>query len=328
MLARYRRCGLAAGRTLLCCALTTFWLITGSGLHAAQPPEQKATADKFLQIFLNRPQPGTALDKTMDYYQSTGQLDELITQLKSKAEEAQQSEPDLSARHWLALALMAQSQSRWLESVELLKTAPQANQQKWPIAIAQSLAYEQLQRWPSVIETLAPIVPAALDGSAQYSTESTLEAARRLAKAYSRSGKSNEALDLWRKLASRFGSDKQLAIRLASMAADEGELKFAIEVLDRTLVDMPPSNKRFELAIQRTNLLARSGEETAALASYQELLNSLNTDSWLANDVSGRIEDLIVSREGVTGLIGFYQAELKKRPNDVRSMLRTGQVAG
>ncbi len=295
------------------------WLLCTSQLSAQSNNDeaaQKIAAERFYQLLLKRPQAGTALDKTIEYYQSIGKLDELVQETKTQAQKLQASEPEASARHWLTVALIAQSQSRWLESIELLKQAPDAEQHRWSIHIAQSVAYEQLQRWDEVSEVLEPIIDKAIDQPEQVTAESVIDATRRLAKAYSRTGQSKLALRLWRRLENRFRSDKQVAMRLASMAADEGELEFAIEVLDRVLATMPPSAKRVELAIQRTGLLARSGDEEKAINNYQELLASVNADSWLADDITRRIEDLIYAKDGVDALLAYYRSELLKHPSN------------
>ncbi len=244
-------------------------------------------AEKFLQLLLNRPQPGTALDKTIEYYQSVGELDALCERIKTQAKELQVNQPEAAARHWLALALMAQSQSRWSESLELLRQAPDVVQHRRAIGQTQSVAWEQLQRWPEAIAVLQPLIQQVLEDPGQTSAESVIECARRLAKAYSRTGQSSQAIEVWKKLEARFGRDVQIATRLASMAADEGELDFAVEVLDRVLAGKLPATKRMELAIQRTSLMARAGHEQAAIDSYQQLLSELNADSWLATDIAG-----------------------------------------
>ena len=283
---------------------------------------QKATADKFLQLLLSRPQPGTALDKTVEYYQSIGELDALSQRIKSQATEAQTTQPEAAARQWLAVALIAQSQARWLESIELLRQAPDVAQHRWAIGQAQAVAGEQLQRWPAIVEVLQPLIDQAIDQPGQANAESVIEGARRLAKAYARVGQSDKAIQVWQKLEARLGRDEQIATRLASMAADEGELEFAIEVLDRILAGKLSAVKRMELAIQRTGLIARAGQEEKAIASYEQLLAGLNADSWLASDIAQRIEDLVVSRNGVDALLTYYRAQLAKRPDDMNLMLR------
>ena len=301
------------------------WLIAQTGDEATQAAE-KATAEKFLQLLIKRPQPGTALNKTVEHYQSTGQLERLVGQLKATAEELQLQQPEASARHWLALGFIAQSQSRWLESIDLLGRAPEVPEHRWAIATAQSIAMEQLQRWPAIIEQLQPIIEQEFDGARRTNPESLIDAARRLAKAYARQGNSAEALKVWRMLEQRFRGDKPIATRLVNMAADEGELEFAVELLDRLLAGLPPSTQRVELSVLRTSMVARMGQQADAIASYQELLRGLNADSWLANDVMRRIEELVVDKEGNDGLIAYYQKQIEQQPDQLSVILRLAAV--
>lgn len=307
-------------------ALVLVWMLAAPNRCpslSAQTREAPANpAEKFYEIFLQRPQTGTALDKTIEHYQSYGQFEQLVERLKTQATEFEVDQPEAAARHWLAAALIVQSQSRWLESIELLKHITDDSLLRWEVGRTRSVALEQLQRWSAVIETLRPIVDKAMTESGQVNAEAVIETAQRLAKAYARDGQTAIALDTWRKLEKRFENDQQIAMRLAHMASTEGELDFAIEVLDRLLMSMPRSLKRAELATQRASLVARKGDEAQAIKDYQTILRELNGDSWLANDVSRRLEELIVAKDGSEALQSFYRNELAQRPSDLKLMLR------
>ncbi len=312
--------------------LVLFLALLGSAPVAAQPAletadkAQQATADKFLQIFLNRPQTGTALTKTIEHYQSIGKFEELLERIKSQAAKAQEERPDEATRHWLAAALMVQTQTRWLESLELLQQVPDSGRTNRDIAAAKSVALEQLQRWPDVISVLQPLIEQVLQEQTPGNAEAVIELAQRLARAYARVGQSEQAFGIWKLLEKRFGNDQQVAMRLANMAANEGELRFAVEVLDRIVARMPASIKRVELVVQRIGLLARSGDEETAITQYRELLGSVNADSWLASDISRRIDELIVAKDGVTALIETYRAQVQAKPDDMKAMLRLAML--
>lgn len=313
-------------------SLLTLLLTLGFGslLVAQTRDDADATVEKFTQLFLLRPQAGTALDKIVEHYQAAGQLDKFVDRITSRATQLASEQPEAAARHWLAAALVAQSQSRWLASLDLLQHVSDEKLLRWEIGRARSLALEQLQRWPEIIEVLQPLVeqsmiePSAANAntSANTGAESIIEVAKRLATAYSRDGKTAGALKTWQAIEKRFGNDQQIALRLANMAASEGELDFAIEVLDRILARMPRSIKKTELAAQRTALVARKGDEVAAIVTYQELLGELNSESWLATDITRRLEELIIAKDGTQALLDHYRTQLMQRPDDMKVMLR------
>lgn len=307
----------------ICFMLTCLWATSiQSGNAQDANSNQKTTAEKFLQLLIDRPQRGTALERTVEFYQSTNQLGELCRRLAATAEENSNNASDVAARHWIVLGLIYQTQDQWLESLVPLEKAINDDKHAFTARMAVAEAFENLQRWSDVVAVLQPLGPVTQIPRNKRSANDLLEFAKRLATGLSRTGKSAQALVVWKQLETMFPNDVPIAKRVARLAASEGELEFAEEVLQRALPKIKQPNDRTEVSVELAVLKARMGKRDLALTQFEELLLRSNPDSWLANDLRTRIESIVSDRDGAAGLSRYYESWLEKHPEDVSAMLR------
>src|SRR5262249_40212486 len=63
-----------------------------------------------------------------------------------------------------------------------------------------------------------------------------------------------------------------------------------------------------------------------ALSDFERLLGQLNPESWLFREVRRKIEEVFLRNDDVAGLAAYYEAWIKRTPEDVDALARLGRT--
>lgn len=275
---------------------------------------QRLIADRFLEVLLRRPRPGTALDRVYSYHVQNQSLDEFMASL-DVAEAAEQS----GARQ-MVLGLIHVRRGNSSRAVQALEKAdawlPDNVMASYHYAKAlltdgkrseaQSVLQRAIRRGPS--RTEAPDI--YLD----------------LGRLYLRSGQSEQALEVWQKLTDQFPVDQGIAEKVATSLADEQQLEAALQHFMRLAKDAKTAEYRIGYQVKAAELKARLGQTEIARNELVSILDRLRPGSWLHSDVRGRLERSFLSAGDVDGLTAFYTQQADRWPDDLTWLVRLGEI--
>ncbi|MCO6045540.1 tetratricopeptide repeat protein [Aeoliella sp. ICT_H6.2] len=314
-------------RRLLCLStlsLVAFGLYLGaSGPVAAQPPAvaadsetdaektERITAERFLQLLKRRPRLGTALDKVYGYHVGRGTLDEFCESLEAEAKESN------DGKLWMILGMVQMQRSQDTLAVSSLEKAQDLLPDE-PLPsyyLGKSLVLlGEIDRAIEAMRTAIERKPPRADMLAVFQD---------LGRILQRTGRTDDAIGVWKELEALFPNDTQVQEEIARILAEEGALEAAIERYDRLVENTDDRFRRVEIAIRSAQLKAQLGQTEQSLREFETLLAKVNPDSWLHRDIRNRIEEVFWSSGDIDGLVNYYTDRVEEHPNDVDAMMRS-----
>ncbi len=282
--------------------------------QGADAQRQRLMADRYAQLLLRRPRPGTALDRLYAFHATAGTLDEQITEWTPTAED------DTNAgNRWLLIGLLQQRSGAAAAAVEALQYAEQqlpddpmasfllgtALQAEGQIQPATAALQRALQRQPTRTEAL-PIFLA-------------------LGQLYYQQNQDDDAEQLWSQLEQQFGDDRGIWRRVAQLMVDQQRLQPAIDRYEQLAATSSPQ-EAVTVRLNIARLKLRMGDADQALADLQALLPQVRPGSWLNEQVQREIESVLLADGGYEKLTQYYAARFQQFPEDVDLGLRLGQA--
>ena len=310
---------------LLATGATFFFLSTAShGQNASTPPpptqetaeekKERIAAERFLQLLKRRPRLGTALDRIYGYHVGRGSLDDFSQSLASEASENQ------DGNIWLILGMIQMQRGQDALAAASLENA-EALLPEQPLAsyyLGKTLVLlGEVDRAADAMRRAIQRKPARADMLAIFQD---------LGRIYQRTGRNQEALDVWKQLESLFPGDAQVQEEIASILAEEGALQAALDRYTSLSGTLKDRFRQIEMAIRAAQLKAQLGKTDEALDDFEKQLAVVNPDSWLHRDVRRRIEEVFWASGDIDGLVAYYTKWVKDHPEDVDAMMRTARV--
>jgi tetratricopeptide (TPR) repeat protein len=281
--------------------------------ETAEEQKERITAERFLQLLKKRPRLGTALDRIYGYHVGRGSLDEFCAALEAQATR------DKDGNLWLILGMVQMQRGQdavaaacFGKAEDLLPKAPLASYYLGKTLVLLGEVDKAVAAMRRAIERQ----PARADMLAIF---------QNLGRIYQRTGRNQEALDVWQQLEAQFPGDSQVQEEIARTLAEEGALEAALERYTALSAKLKDRFRQIEMAIRAAQLKAQLGKTDAALADFEKQLALVNPDSWLHRDVRRRIEEVFWSSGDIDGLVAYYTKWVKEHPEDVDAMLRTAR---
>jgi len=153
-----------------------------------------------------------------------------------------------------------------------------------------------------------------------------LQVFQNLGRIFQRTGRNQEALDVWSQLESMFPGDTGVQEQIAAILAEEGADQAALERYSALAASLTDHFRKIEMSIRAAQLEAKLGNSKKALADFEKLLGVVNPDSWLYRDIRGRIEEVFWASDDFDGLVKYYTGWTENHPDDVDAMMRTARV--
>ncbi|MDV6033396.1 MAG: DUF1583 domain-containing protein [Phycisphaera sp. RhM] len=285
---------------------------------SAEEQRERTTAAKFLEVLLQRPNAGTALDRVFGYHIGVGDIGELIDGLTDKAEAA--TDDDESGRHWMVAGLLQLQRSEDAAAIEALAAA-EAKLPDNPLA-----AYYHGQALLMVGRTdeATAAMQRAID--LKPSRQDHLNFAGQLGRLYQRAGKTQAALRIWTQLEKSFPGDDGVRQRIARVMIEEGDVQGALARYDALAKDARTPNDKIVFAMRAADLRAQSGDRATAIGQFETLLGKLRPGSYLYDDARRRIEATFLSSGDYAGLAEYYQTWVNAHPEDLGAVIRLART--
>lgn len=283
----------------------------------AELDQQRAIAERFLQVLLRRPRPGTALDRVYGYHIQAGTLDQLFDQLRERASAG----GDDAAAHWMLLGLLQLQRGEDAAAAESLGKAE-------PLTDDAMASYELGRALLLVGQTDA--AAAALERSIERgpARNEALPVFTELGRIYGRAGQHEKAIAVWSKLEELFPGDQRVGEQIARTLADEGQPEVALERYLQLAksTEASDSYRAVGFAISAAELKRRLGRDEEALQDLEQLLGRLRPGSWLHSDVRRRIEAGFLRDGDYSALADYYAQQLEQDPDDLDARMRFGRA--
>ncbi|MEO2031469.1 MAG: tetratricopeptide repeat protein [Planctomycetaceae bacterium] len=292
-------------------------------LLASASAQQQSTDEQPFEIMASQlhrglrdsPRKGTDFDRLYQLYLDAGRLDDLTERVETLALE----HPDDASSQMLVAAVcerrgkLDEALAAWRKASEL------AGDDYYPVYESAKLFARQY-RYTKAIETFYQ----ALEKSPEQ--PHLVDIHKRLGYLHTAQGSPEKALAIWTELGDRLPADRLILKELAELLAEEGQLDLAIARYRQLAKLADTSHRRLAINLEIMQLQARKGNLEGAAKTFEESLQKVPPDSWLATTIWQQIEDTYVQSGDPTELTAHYEERLKQHPQDLPTIIRYAAV--
>lgn len=291
----------------------------GLGAQEADPEEarEKAVADRFVTVLEKNPRKGTALDKVYGFHVERGTLNGLLKTYRDKTTTAKG--PDVASA-WMIVGLLESLRGQDAAAVEAFSKAEQLDPTSYLASYYLGLSQVligQPDKAAEALERATQRKPAQAD---------QLDVFQALGRVYQRAQKSDKALEVWNRLEKQFPNDSRVQEQIATTLLEEGEFASALPRFENLAKTTKDRYRQSLFQMEAAEIKVRLGKGPDAIKEFETLLSQLNPDNWLFREVRRRIENVYLRTDDQAGLITYYEAWLKKSPNDLGATTRLARL--
>lgn len=285
---------------------------TASETESPTARRERMIAERFVQVLVRRPRPGTALDRVIDYHAQNETIDGFLSELINDADDA-------GAKAMIAGLIHA----RRGDSAAAIKALTRAEDLiAGDAAVSYFLGTEFIQvgRLPEAEAAFRRAIdrgPIKTEAADMYTA---------LAQLYARAGRRDESLSVWSELEQQFPGDLKVAGRIAEELALAGNATEARERFESLAQSARSEEDKVRFAVRAAEMLRELDDAQAATTELQTVLDRLRPGSWLYSDVRRRIEDGFTSTGDYAALADYYRQRMKATPEDLSLRTRLGQI--
>lgn len=276
--------------------------------------QERAVAERFVQVLKRRPRPGTALDRVYGFHVQNGSLDDFIKTLQV-ADDA----PD-AGQNQMILGLLQSQRGKEAAAAEAFAKA----EKLLPEDAACSFYLGRSLLAVGQTENAAAAMERAIERKPDRNE--ALPIFTELGRIYGRAGQSEKALGVWTKLEKLFPGDVKVGGQIARTFAEEGNVEEALKRYESLAGSARKNADKIAFAVQAAEMQRRLGKADEATASLEKILAKLRPGSWLYSDVRNRIEEGFLRSGDFDALAGYYQKKLETTKDDLSLQVRLGRV--
>ena len=272
-----------------------------------------AIAKRYHSLITRRPRKGTGLDLLYRHYLDAGKLDELYQHYA----DLQKNETDNAAAQ-LIHGLLSERRGQNNIALEAYEKAAKLNAEDFYALYYRGMLLAKLH----VDEDSIKVLVEALKRKPSVRNE-IMDVYKRLGRLHLRQGRSDEALKVWSEMAEAFPNDRFALEELARLLSEEEQFEEAIKRYNE-LIKLAKDNlyKQLVARVEIGQIQVRQGKLETAIKTFESCLDQVKPDSWNADDIRRRIEEIFSRSDDLAGLAEYYRERLKKHPDDLNSMVR------
>jgi len=278
---------------------------------------ERQITERFVEVLLRRPRPGTALDRVYGYHVQAGTLDQWIASLAADADAG--GEPGARA---MLRGLVLLRRGSDAEAAQALADAEAVRPDDAMVSYYLGKALLNVGRSDAAAEALQRAIQR---GPAR---NEALPVFTELGRLYQRSQQRDKALEVWNQLEATFPGDGRVGEQIASILADEGQVEAALERYERLARTAGPADDTRSIGYQiaAAEMKRRLGQTEQALSDLEAIAGRLRPASWLYSDVRRRIEAVFLRSGDYSALADYYARQVEQRPDEIALRLRHGQA--
>lgn len=276
-----------------------------------------APAQRYLDILLKRPQPGTIFERFYAAWLEESSATELGVFL-----EARTKLPAATAADQLLLAVFHSHRGDDRAALAAYEAALKLDPTNAAAWIERSRLEARALDFAAALQSLDEAVKAKPDAGG------TMEIGKLRGRALLRLGKNEEALRTWKELAAAHAEDEDLSEELIDLLTDEGQYEAALEAAQALIKRSPDPVARTLRQLRLTDILLLAERRDEALNTLREALAATGSDSWVEGDVLGRISRVFRMSDDVEGFEKFMADLVKEHPQRVALAWQHTQLLG
>lgn len=272
----------------------------------------QALAKRYQTLLSRRPRKGTAFDMLYRHYLDAGQLDALVAHYEKQTK----NRPDDVADH-IVLALIHERGGRLEAALSLFERSAKLSPKDFYPEYASAVLMVRQYRPADAVKAFERALTKQPDRS------QLLEIYKRLGRLHLRQGDQNKALKVWERLAKDFPDDRRVLEELAQLLSEEEQFDEAIQRFQQ-LIKLSGSDlyRQLMARVEIGQIQVRQGKLKTAITTFESCLEQVRPDSWMADDLRRRVEEVFLRGEDLAGLIEYYQKRLEKHPDDLAATIR------
>ncbi|MDR2346661.1 MAG: tetratricopeptide repeat protein [Planctomycetaceae bacterium] len=277
--------------------------------------DQKRLRDRFWRILVDSPHRGATFDRIYNFYSESNEIDQLI----NKGVELSQQLPN-KAEPLILLGLI-------YERCGDIEKGINAYRQAIKIDANNSLAFYYLGEMLIVRGKLREAISMLENSVKNKPNKNELRSILLLlGKTAERLGDSKKADNVWNKLVQLYPNNPEIIITITNILESEGRIDEAVKRYEQYLKNKTDDYTFVRLKLAVIALKIRQSKEFSPVDNYTELLDKLDSDSWIAEIVRKRLEQFFAERDNFNGLVDFYKNRLKKYPNEPATILQLANL--
>lgn len=281
---------------------------------AQSPGEQEAIAERFVQVLLRRPQPGTALDRVYDFHVQNQTLDQFLDSLNAP------QEADQAGAKQMVLGLIRMRQADLKNAITALEKAD-----RWRDADAIA-SYQLARAYIAQGETTAAVKALHRAIDRNPNRRDAPDIFLDLGKLYARDGMADQAIKVWQQLIDQFPGELAIAEKVAASLAKEQHFDLAFQHYIRLAKQAKTMESKLGYQVKIAELHGELGQTDQSRKQLQSLLKRLRPGSWLYRDVRNRLERSYLAAGDFDALTNYYTDQANRSPDDLTSLVRLGQL--
>ena len=131
-----------------------------------------------------------------------------------------------------------------------------------------------------------------------------------------RQGQTSEALKTWASVAQLFPDNERVLSELAELLAEEGQHEEALRRWEQVAeLSKTDPYRRLQARVEIAQLNVALGKHKTAVSLFDEALEQVKLDSWLARDIRQRIRRTFLERDDFTG---WSRSNPRTAPNSTK----------
>lgn len=276
---------------------------------------EKQIVDRFWEILIKSPRRGTSFDRVYQFYIDSGHADLLIERCRQLIEE--RNEGPNAASAWLLFGLLLERRGEWLETEQAFEKAKKFDPQN---ALAPFYLAEIQIRQKQFREAIDNLEESLRRKPGRADLRPIMQTLVKIADRWGDPGKSDEVRT---RLEQLFPDDWDIRQQIAETWLSDGRLEEALRQYEELARKSPKgSYEQVRYAITAADIKVRLSQENQALDDFNNLLNALAAESWPAETIRNRIEQIFEQKNDDQGLAEFYRKRIEKHPAEIESICR------
>lgn len=301
--------------------LTLLTALLAAGLPAQEVELTQEIADRYEQMLLRSPEPGTAFDRVTEWYATEGGG---LERLEERWEGAAAGEGEPASTYLLLRGLLAERQREPDRARDLYQQA--LRQSEDPVPAGKRLARLETQegRFDAAVTAYEAILAS---GSLQAIDR--IDFLRELALLHQRAFAQEKALAVWEQAVEEFPEDRFVIEGAGEAFLEAGEYERAEQLFAKLAAAASDDPfRRIAAVLRRARAMELGGKPAEAVALYDAALAETSEGSWLQREIRTRIEELFRRRDDLPGLLSYYEARVAEYPRDVEAFAAQSLVLG
>jgi tetratricopeptide (TPR) repeat protein len=275
--------------------------------------------ERYWDILVKSPKRGATFDRVYNYYVDTGQGTVLLDDCRKFT----QDDPN-DTKAWLLLGLVAERRSELTIAAEAFQIAAKLDPDDPTAPFYLGGVCVTQGRFRDAVTSLEESAKRAENSSS--GRKEIRNILQTLGRVYERFSEPKKSAEVWNKLERLFPDDPEILVQIAELLESEGKWDEALKRYEKLAAKNEDDFARVRFTLSGVEIKLRQNKEQDALADLNELLDNLAPESWLADSVRERINQVFVRSGNEKGLVEFYRKRIDDQPNDTESVRRLAKV--